>query len=105
MSDRDALILALPCIACTIENATQPNRTESHHLNLGGLAGQKRRGEAYTIPLCQYHHRGVIPSHLTPGSCEFHFGPSLARRSKRFRNSYGTDDELLAKTNQMLESA
>lgn len=32
------------------------------------------------------------------------FGPSLAKGSKAFRMKYGTDDELLAEVNSLIDS-
>jgi hypothetical protein len=32
------------------------------------------------------------------------YGPSLARSSKAFHAAFGTDDELLARTNKLLEA-
>jgi hypothetical protein len=75
---------------------------EIHHLNLGGRAGQKRRGDEFTIPLCTWHHRGEPFNHFTVTRMREAFGPSLARTSKAFREAFGTDDELLAKTNDLI---
>lgn len=105
MSARSPLIRAMPCIACEIERQTQPNRTTEHHLNLGGMAGQKRRGDEYSVPLCEWHHQGYPPGDMTASDATFVYGPSLPRSSKRFRQTYGSDDYLLELTNQRLESA
>ena len=101
---RNDLIKAMPCVACEIEGCQQLQPTEVHHLNLGGKAGQKRRGDDYTIPLCTYHHRGEPMAGETKGDAMFYRGPSLALSSKRFRELYGTDDELLERTNARLRS-
>lgn len=69
---------------------------EIHHLNLGGRAGQKRRGDEFTIPLCAWHHRGSVEAGHTATSMREERGPSLARHSKAFREKYGPDDEILA---------
>jgi hypothetical protein len=83
------------CVACRKEGF--PNfHYEVHHLNVGGKAGQKRRGHDFTIPLCEWHHRGIGPCD------EDIYGPSLAKQSKAFRARYGTDDDLLAYTNEMI---
>lgn len=103
MSSRSPLILAMPCIACEKEKMAQPSRTEEHHLNTGGRAGQKRRGDDYSIPLCGWHHRGAISPGRTASWMAYFFGPSLARSSKRFRDRYGTDDELLEIVNSRLD--
>jgi hypothetical protein len=82
---------AIGCLACRKEGLANPN-TQVHHLNVGGKAGQKRRGHDFTIPLCPWHHQGH----------GFGPGPSLAKQSKAFRAAYGTDDELLAWTNELI---
>jgi hypothetical protein len=70
---------------------------EIHHLNEGGHAGQKRRGDEFTIGLCSWHHRG-IRSFLS-GT----LGPSLALNSREFRERFGSDDELLAAQNELIQ--
>ena len=75
---------------------------EIHHLNLGGKAGQARRGDEATIPLSPWHHRGEPLPGYTATQMRDLFGPSLARHSKAFRERYGSDDKLLAKTNDLI---
>jgi hypothetical protein len=87
------------CIACNIEGLPQPMYPEIHHLNLGGKAGQARRGDEFTIPLCRYHHQGQPPSGESTSSARVLYGPSLKYHSRAFREKYGSDDELLAKVN------
>lgn len=70
---------------------------EIHHLNEGGHAGQKRRGDEFTIGLCSWHHRG-IKSFLS-GT----LGPSLALNSREFRECFGSDDQLLEEQNKLIE--
>lgn len=102
MSTRSASILALPCLACVMERCTQPSRSEVHHLNLGGMAGQKRRGDEFSIPLCSWHHRSEPPEGYTKQRAFLAYGPSLAGHSRLFRALYGSDDALLAKTNAQI---
>jgi hypothetical protein len=75
---------------------------EIHHLNGGGHAGQKRRGDEFTIPLCRWHHQGISGS---DGMAHFRmmYGPSLKLHSRAFRAEFGTDDELLEKVNDMID--
>jgi hypothetical protein len=80
------------CIACWSDGGAYV-LPEIHHLNLGGRAGQKRRGDEFTIPLCAWHHQGHKPER---------FGPSLKWNSKAFRAKYGRDDDLLAKVNDLM---
>ena len=44
------------CLACRRRGWVRP--CQVHHLNLDGKAGQKRRGDPYTIGLCPWHHVG-----------------------------------------------
>lgn len=94
------------CIACRIEQARFTcGLVEVHHLNLGGKAGQVRRGHEFTIPLGEWHHRGAPLPGSTAASMAKAFGPSLARSSRAFRERYGTDDELLAEVNRRIAAA
>lgn len=102
MSARSKLIKLLPCICCEMENIAQVQHTDEHHLNLDGKAGQKRLGDSHSIPLCAWHHQGYPPEGMTASEATFHLGPSLARSSKRFRDTYGRDEFLLEITNERL---
>lgn len=95
---RFAALKAMPCLTCP-----GCGITEIHHLNGGGKAGQKRRGDEYTVPLGTWAHRGVPLAGWTAKQMEVTYGPSLARNSKAFRARYGTDDLLLRATNELLE--
>jgi hypothetical protein len=82
--------------------SVQCGPTQEHHLNLGGNAGQKRRGDEFSIPLGPWHHVGEPPRGMTKADAAIKFGPSLALQSRQFRAAYGSDDELLAVTNAKL---
>lgn len=96
--ERFSALWALPCLTCP-----GCGITEIHHLNGGGHAGQKRRGDMFTIPLGAWAHRGVPLPGAKPSTMEMLYGPSLALTSKAFHARYGTDDELLERTNKLLE--
>ena len=101
--ERMSLVKMMPCIACTIEGVVSVcGPTECHHLNFDGKAGQKRRGDWFTIPLGRYHHQGIPKDGMNAMQAEMHYGPSLKLKSKRFRERYGSDDELLAMVNKRL---
>jgi hypothetical protein len=89
------------CVACRIEGKRNFN-VQVHHLNVGGRAGQKRRGHSETIPLCCWHHVSIPPEGKTQEWATNYMGPSLAKQSKAFREKYGSDDSLLAYTNDRL---
>jgi hypothetical protein len=91
----------LGCICCSKRGWYSP--CEVHHLNLDGKAGQKRRGDEYTIGLCKWHHQGKL-SVLTRGASLELLGPPLTD-SRAFRRTFGTDDELLDEQNRMIASA
>lgn len=78
---------------------------EVHHLNVGGHAGHKRRGDDCTIGLCSYHHRGVPLDAFLPDRIRDVLGPSLAREPRAFRELFGSDDGLLAWQNELIEEA
>lgn len=89
------------CIASWLDGRMNVS-AEIHHLNLGGKAGQARRGDEWTIPLSPWHHRGEPMPGYTATQMREQFGPSLARSSKAFRERYGSDDKLLAKVNDLI---
>lgn len=64
---------------------------EVHHV----LSGGRRIGHQATLPLCPHHHR--FPNNKTV------HGPSLADGSKLFHAHWGTQLELLAKVNSIIE--
>jgi hypothetical protein len=87
----------LGCIACRIEGNPQPLPTEIHHL----LSGGRRRGHAFTIPLCQWHHQGDVTPGIKPRAMYACHGPSLRLASREFHETYGSDDKLLAQVNEL----
>jgi hypothetical protein len=92
------------CVACR-KDGRHNSGTQVHHLNIGGKAGQKRRGHADTIPLCPWHHQGIANYGLNRESMRTLFGPSLATESRAFRDYFGTDDELLSYTNELITTS
>lgn len=83
----------LGCIAC--RKRGRFSLPDIHHLNIGGHAGHKRRGDRFTIPLCPPHHRGIFWR-------EEDHGPSLALHPRRFREEFGTDDALLREVDLLI---
>lgn len=113
MKPRDRLLrfealYLLGCICCVLNFERVPTlwqtgqRCEIHHQNQGGYAGQERVGDEATVPLCLWHHRGVLLARRSLVEMTANFGPSLARSSKSFRRFYGTDAELLELVNSRL---
>lgn len=79
------------CIACRILGVY--SLADVHHV----LTGGRRTGHQDTIPLCPWHHRGVLPPHED-------LGPSLANGSKPFHARFGRQEELLKQVNELIES-
>jgi Recombination enhancement, RecA-dependent nuclease len=97
---------AMGCIACLmrgLRGEDQCGRTEIHHQNLGGYAGQKQLGQDQTVALGAYHHQGVLLRGLGLADMARRFGPSLKRAPRAFRAAFGDDPELLAEQNKRLE--
>ena len=98
-------IYDIGCIACR-KRWIFGSQCQIHHLNLNGKAGQKRRGDRYTIGLCPWHHMAlvVVCEGETVSKLESIFGPSLALKSKAFRAEFASDDELLAYQDELIEN-
>lgn len=84
---RHALIRACGCICCGRADV------EVHHLTVGGKHGAPRLGHRFTIGLCRWCHRGYPPRGP---------GPSYAREPRLFRQTYGNDQTLLDKQDDMI---
>lgn len=93
---RDTAIREIGCICC-LREGLGATPAEKHHLLTTGLHGNgKRRGEQFTVGLCQYHHRGI-------GNPAQFRSPSLAREPRSFRARYGDDEVLLAEQNRLID--
>ena len=66
-------------------------------------SGNVRRGHRYGYGACAWHHRQLVPDGWTHARMRAHFGPSLMDGSRLFHNTYGSDDELIALQDQILE--
>lgn len=100
---RDVAIRDIGCICCLKMGAY--NACEKHHLLTTGMHGNgRRRGEQFTIGLCQYHHRGA---HAVGGErareMAVNYGPSYADQPRKFREVFGDDDGLLAEQERLLK--
>lgn len=75
-----------------------------HHLTIGGHHGQKRRGHDFTIALNDWSHQGRPLSEYgwDADECRLRLGPSFAIEPNAFRETFGSDDELLALQNELL---
>lgn len=92
----------LPCLACVQVGCQQPSRTEAHHLVDRGTR-KHSGGHLATIPLCGWHHRSEPLSDHSMRYMQSVYGPSLALASKHFAVVFGTQRELLARTNAVIK--
>ena len=74
-----------------------------HHLNMGQHAGAPRLGDEQTIGLSPWHHRGVPVNGMNAAQCRRILGPSMAHEPVKFREVFGSDQELLAEQNRLIE--
>ena len=84
------------CVCCR-KLGTKNTQVDIHHI----VRGNRRLGDEYTLPLCAYHHRGILPATLEiPCRPEDLFGPSRHLHGRRaFERQWGTEMELLEYVN------
>jgi hypothetical protein len=90
-------IAEMGCVACRKQGLGRVTPAEVHHLTKCG----RRRGHSYTVALCRWHHRGVCWAKIDEATAMW--GPSYFHDATDFRARYGSDDELLAYQNRLLE--
>ncbi len=98
---------AMGDIGCIVARLRGLGKTygERHHLLTTGLHGNgKRRGDEFTICLSPWSHRGEPFGGLSEARCRELYGPSYAREPRLFRDTFGSDEELLELQNQMLRA-
>lgn len=88
------------CLCCAMEGYLDVP-VDVHHLVDKGDR-EKSGGDAATLPVCPWHHRGVPPSGFSEDTARSYAGPSLALHKKSFKERYGTERELLALTDKLL---
>jgi hypothetical protein len=59
-------------------------------------------GDEATIGLSPWFHRGIPPEDMTTAEAIQRLGPSLALEPVRFREVFGTDEELLAWEDELI---
>jgi hypothetical protein len=91
------------CIAC-LKEGFDPTPADMHHLVDRGNR-EASGGDAATIPLCPWHHRGNPPGDISADEALYRMGPSLDRNKKLFLKVYGTERELLAECNDIICSS
>lgn len=99
---RYAQLRFLGCIACRLnDNGLWCGKPEVNHLVFNGYRALSGGNQA-SVPLGIYHHRGQPLMGKTVTWMRETFGPSLHGESKAFHERYGTDQMLLALTNELL---
>lgn len=96
-------IYEVGCVACYKRGWF--NECQVHHLNLDQHAGQKRLGDEQSIGLCPYHHVGEPICGLTLIQCRRALGPSMKHEPVKFRQVFGSDQDLLRLQNELIEEA
>lgn len=90
----------LGCICCLLECVGyQP--PDIHHIVDKGYR-EHSGGDMATIPLCPFHHRGVVPDGMTTADAIYRLGPSLALNKKLFNATYGGERHLLEHVNAQI---
>jgi len=90
-------ISKIGCLAC--KKVDRFRRAEVHHV----VVGNRRLGHMYTIPVCDWHHRGVMPDGLSQADCREALGPSFARDKEQFTQRYGDEMKLLDQTSRLVK--
>lgn len=89
------------CVCC--RQLGYINRSvDIHHL----VEGNKRLGDNETIPLCPYHHRGVIPAEMSQRDAERLLGPTRHYHGRKpFEARWGTERELLKNVDDAIQNS
>jgi hypothetical protein len=99
---RDFAIRDIGCIACQMKGHHTPAE-KHHHTSTGRHGSGKRRGEKFTVGLCPYHHRGKAAVG-SDTALRWHaiVGPSYADHAREFRDTFGSDAQMLEFQNKLL---
>lgn len=92
----------LGCIACHIDGYMGVP-ADMHHLVDKGYR-KHSGGNQSTLPLCKWHHQGEPIMDFTIGYMHAVRGPSMFHHGKEFARHYGTQRQLLAKVNELIQS-
>lgn len=88
------------CVACRKNG--RYSQVDVHHLVDKGTR-KHSGGNKATLPLCPWHHRGVPVDGYLCGSMCLLYGPSLALQKREFKRRFGTERELLAEVDALIE--
>jgi len=88
----------LGCVPCILDGRFgEP--PDIQHVVTGG----RRVGHDATYACCPWHHRGITKNGLNERQMEAAFGPSLARSRRQYHARYGSEAELLAAQNALVD--
>jgi hypothetical protein len=88
------------CMACYQDGVRGSQYVDIHHF----LSGNKRIGHMATVALCPWHHDAKWDNEaMTQSDMLADFGPSFHKHRREFRVVFGSDEELLAMQNALLD--
>ena len=97
---RFARLQRIGCVACLQESIS--SQADIHHIVDTGYR-KHSGGDDSTIPLCPYHHRGLLPDGMSLADAEQMYGPSLALSKREFVTRFGSERALLLFVDHLLE--
>lgn len=89
------------CIACRLRGIHSLYHV--HHIVDKGYS-KHSGGHMATIPLCPWHHVGECPAALSEAYMVEIYGSSMKLHKKAFIAEFGTERELLARVDLMIEA-
>ena len=95
------IIHRMPCMAC-VQEGCNILPVEAHHIVDMGYR-KHSGGHQATIPLCEWHHRGNPRLGFSASHMAEMYGPSMARSKRKFVARYGTERQLLASVDSLIE--
>lgn len=97
----DIITREIGCVPCRIKHG-EYRPAECNHLLSG--SGGYRKGHEFTVPECEWHHRGLPISGVTEDTMFRLLGPSRALHKKQFLEAFGSDDRLLEITEKQIDA-
>ena len=97
-----------PCVVCTVwsDLGHMPAEDVVHGVAYDHKkSGNIRIGHHAGFGSCDWHHQGYPLDGWTSTSMRQHYGPSLVDGSRLFRDTYGTNDELIEFQTRLLGAA
>jgi hypothetical protein len=90
------------CLCC-IKKGYPDVPVDVHHLVDKGYR-EHSGGDAATLPICPWHHRGVPPFGLSADQAYRIVGPSLALHPGEFVEAFGDQRTLLLETDILIDA-